>query len=281
VKRLLPLLALLLAGSTPAGAGTAAWQGVIVAKDPARKAVATASAGGVVRTVRAPARFGALRVGQRLSVHARPLADGTYASTSLRVAGRATRTPLRAVVVRFDGRASRYFVSAGGTTFALQLRSGRALAAAQAVAAPGDQITTTVDVSTGTPQTQQVTQVGHVATIRIEGIVTELGSGTLKLIVAKAGFVTVTIPAGMSLANVKQFDQISLEVAVGTDGSFTLRSARTDQGTAPAGNQGPGREDEDDDDDDEDDDEDEDDDDDEDDEADEDEDDEDDENDDD
>jgi hypothetical protein len=225
---------------------------VIVAKDPARKAVATASAGGVVRTVRAPARFGALRVGQRLSVRARPLADGTYASTSLRVAGRATRTPLRAVVVRFDGRASRYFVSAGGTTFALQLRSGRALAAAQAVAAPGDQITTTVDVSTGTPQTQQVTQVGHVATIRIEGIVTELGSGTLKLIVAKAGFVTVTIPAGMSLANVKQFDQISIDVAVGTDGSFTLRSARTDQGTGPAGNQGPGREDDDEDEDDDD-----------------------------
>jgi hypothetical protein len=204
--------------------------------------------------VRAPARFGSLRVGQRLAVHARPLADGTYASTSVRVAGRATRTPLRAVVVRFDRRASRYFVSAGGTTFALRLRSGRALAAAGAAAAPGDQIATTVDVSTGTPQAQQITQVGHVATVRIEGIVTELGAGTLKLVVAKAGFVTVTIPAGMTLANVKQFDQVSLQVAVGTDGSFTLRSARTDQGNGQAGNQGPGDEDDDEDDDDEDDD---------------------------
>jgi hypothetical protein len=261
VKRLLPLLVLLMAGSTPAaGAGSAAWQGVIVAKDPARKAVATASAGGVVRTVRAPDRFGSLRVGQRLAVHARPLADGTYASTSVRVAGRATRTPLRAVVVRFDRKASRYFVSAGASTFALRVRGARALAAAGAIAAPGDQIMTTVNVSTGTPQTQQVTQVGHVATVRIEGIVTELGSGTIKLVVAKAGFVTVTIPAGTTLGNIKQFDQVSLEVAVGTDGSFTLRSAATDQGAGQGANQPPAQAGDDDDDEDDEDDEDDDDD---------------------
>lgn len=255
MKRLLPLVALLVAGSAPAGAGTASWQGVVVSKDPARKAVATASAGGTVRTLRAPARFASLRVGQRLDVNARALADGTYASTSLRVRGRAAHARLRAVVVQYQRRAQRYIVSAGRSTFALRLARGRLLAAAEDVPAtqPGTQITATVDVTGATPTTQQVTTVGRVGTLRIEGIVVEAGAGTLKLVVAKAGFVTVSVPSGLDVSSIKQFDPVTLQVAVGTDGSFTLLSARTDRsgtsGRGDHGNRGDEADDEDEDDD--------------------------------
>src|SRR5437868_1081796 len=69
--------AALIALATGSAATSAAWKGVIVANDPARNAVVTASANGVARTLRA-ATARNLRVGQAVVVQARLLADETY-----------------------------------------------------------------------------------------------------------------------------------------------------------------------------------------------------------
>ena len=62
-----------------------------VAKDPARKALVTASAGGVVRTLRAGAAARGLRVGQAVSVQAQRLGDGTFKAQRVSAVGLATK----------------------------------------------------------------------------------------------------------------------------------------------------------------------------------------------
>lgn len=231
MKRALLLALSVVAAAFPASAGAASWQGIVVAKEEARKAVVTASPSGLVRTVRTPSRINALRIGQRLSVRARPLADGTFASQEIRILGRAKQARVRAVVVKYQRALKRYLVSAGGSVFALRTGSARSLASSAEEpppAQPGTEIVATVNVSGGTAQAQQVSQVGRVGKLELEGILLELSASSLRLVVARAGFVNVTIPAGLDLSRFKVFDQVSLVVAVGTDGSFTLIKAKVE-----------------------------------------------------
>jgi hypothetical protein len=155
----------------------------------------TASPSGLVRTVRAPSRINALRIGQRLSVRARPFADGTFASQEIRILGRAKQARVRAVVVKYQRALKRY--SAGGSVFALRTGSARSLASSAEEpppAQPGTEIVATVNVSGGTAQAQQVGQVGRVGKLELEGILLELSASSLRLVVARAGYVNVTIP---------------------------------------------------------------------------------------
>ena len=232
MKRILVLLAVaagLLAAATPASA--AAWKGTVVAKDNGRSAVVTASANGVVRTARSP-KARSLRIGQRIEASGRQLADGTFRARTLRVTGRAKSARVKAVVVRYQRAGNRLLVSAGGSTFALPRRtSQRALASVSAeTPAAGDKIVAMVNVATGTPLATSVTTVGHLRTLEVEGIVTKLGAGSLELIVAKAGFVTFTVPAGFTLpAGLKVFDEVKLIVAVAADGKLTLIAIQGDE----------------------------------------------------
>lgn len=216
-------------GALPAEARAAArWTGVIVAKDPARGAVVTASAAGRVRTLRASARAPRLRVGQRLAVLARPLADGTFRARRVRVAGWAAKARLRAVVVRRDRTLGRYLVSAGGSV--LSVRSGgRALASAAGQGPqPGDQVVIAATLSGGTPTATEVQTVGHVNVVELEGIFLSAQGGVLRLAVASRGEVTVTVPAGMALPPFRAGDEVELAVAIDASGAFTLVSAQGD-----------------------------------------------------
>src|SRR5688572_30552606 len=82
------------------GTATAAtFKGVVVAKDAKRKALVTSTARGL-RTVRAKGQFSRIKVGQRVVVNARPMADGTFAARKVRPAGKTKRVRFKAVVVR-------------------------------------------------------------------------------------------------------------------------------------------------------------------------------------
>jgi hypothetical protein len=84
LKKVLVLAAgVIVAAAFNGTADAARWNGVVVAKDAKRKAVVTVSRGSV-RTVRAPAKFRRLRVGQRVAVTARALPDGTFAAAVVR-----------------------------------------------------------------------------------------------------------------------------------------------------------------------------------------------------
>lgn len=232
MRRMLVLLAAaagLAVAASPASA--AAWKGVVIAKDTGRNAVVTASAGGVVRTARSP-KARSLRIGQRLAVSGTNLADGTYKAVSIRITGRAKSARVKAVVVRYQRAQKRLLVSAGGSTFALPRRKGaRALASAsEEVPKPGDQIVATVSVASGTLQATNVSTVGHLGTLEVEGILTKIDVGSVELVVAKAGFVTIALSAGFALpAGLKAFDEVKLIVAVGTDGKLTAIAIQGDE----------------------------------------------------
>jgi hypothetical protein len=233
MKRTLVLLAVaagLLAAATPATAAPAtAWKGVVVAKDVKRGTVVTASASGAVRTARSP-KARTLKIGQRLDVRGTALADGTFKAVAVKANGRAKTAKVKAVVVRWQNAQKRLLVSAGGSTFALSRKATRALASsAQHAPQPGDQITATVNLTTATPQATSVSTVGRLGVLEVEGILTKIDAGSLELIVAKTGFVTLALPAGFVLpTGLAQFDEVKAHVAVGTDGKLTLLSIQTD-----------------------------------------------------
>ncbi len=231
MKRILVLLVAvtgLLLAASPASAATA-WKGVVVAKDAKRGTVVTASAGGVVRTARS-ANAHAFKIGQRLDVRGTALGDGTFKAASVRANGRAKTAKVRAVVVRWQKAQKRLLVSAGGSTFALSRKATRTLSSSSGrTPLAGDQITAIVNLTTATPLAMSVSTVGRLGVLEVEGILTKIEAGSIELVVAKAGFVTLALPAGFVLpAGIAQFDEVTVHVAVGTDGKLTLLSIRGD-----------------------------------------------------
>ena len=205
--------------SLPATA--AAFRGVAVAKDSARQSVVIASQGGVVRTVRAPGRAGAVRLGRRLVVSARRLRDGTYRAGSLRAAGRARRALVRGVVVRNQRKLHRLILSAGGSVFAV--RTGRAFASAGRGPGPGDRVEVRVVISSNGLRAASLEDVGHDGTLELEGIFLGVtGDGRLRIAVVHRGEVFVAVPVGLNLPPLKAGDEIELHVTVDAAGAFTL-----------------------------------------------------------
>jgi hypothetical protein len=199
------------------------WTGVVVAKDPARKAIVTASAQGTVRTLRvtALARFS---VGQRLSVRAGKLRDGTFRSHVTKVSGRASRTKLRGTVVRHQPALRRYLISAGGSVLAVRISAARRTASVSARRPrTGDQVMMSVTLTGGTPTATSVETVGHTGTLELEGIFLGLtADGSIRLAVAERGEVIVAVPAGTPAQTAKPGDELEIDVTVDTAGGFTL-----------------------------------------------------------
>ncbi|MFQ5425697.1 MAG: hypothetical protein ACE5EV_01295, partial [Gaiellales bacterium] len=208
----------------PSAAGAASWRGTVVAKDRARDAVVTASRGGVVRTVRAPARVKQLRLGQRVAVRAGALADGTFAARRVRVLGRASKARVRAVVVR--SQAARVLVSAGGSVFAIRSSAARALSGAGAGLEPGDGLIARLHVKQGKLWARTIVETAHADLVELEGIHLSLADGLLELAVAHRGRVEVVVPPELVLPELSPGDEIELVARVGEDGSFTLVSVQ-------------------------------------------------------
>jgi hypothetical protein len=219
MKRILLVFAL--AGAVLAVPATAAaFSGVVVAKSPARHALVVASRGGVVRTVRAPKRYGAFHVGQRLVFSATRLHDGTFKAGTLRARGRTRHVFLRAIVVR--RRASRYLLSAGGTLIGVRAPAGHQRA--------GDVVGGTVAVGRNGLSAKSLKTLGHEDSMELEGIFLSVNGNQLRLAVEHKGEVFVTIPDGFQLPQLSPGDEIGLIVTVDSSGAFTLVSIQTDDG---------------------------------------------------
>jgi hypothetical protein len=228
MKRLtlvLALVAALAAVGQASAAPATAWKGVVVAKDVKRGTVVTTSADGTARTVRS-AKARTLTLGRRLDVRATRLADGTFKVVTLKATGRVKTTRLKAVVVRNQRAQHRLLVSAGGSTFVLGRKaSARTLASVSSGLQAGDRIQASVTVTPGAVQATSVTSLGRLGLLEIEGILTKVAADSIELVVAKAGFVTVAVPAGFTFpAGVAVFDEVEVHVAVGTDGKLTVVS---------------------------------------------------------
>jgi len=205
----------------PSVAAAAKWNGVVVAKDGARHAFVTASPGGTMRTVRAPARFGSLRVGAKVAVRGLRLSDGTFRSRSVRRLGRSKLALLNAVVVRQRGYRGRTILSGGGTVFSM--RGGEHHE-------PGDEVECLVRVKAGHLRAVDCEQTGHADAMKLEGIFLDASAGVLRIAVLKRGLVIVNVPDGVEVPTYEPGDLVVLLVSIGEDGSFTLVSSRGDVG---------------------------------------------------
>lgn len=214
------LLALLVSLFAAGEASAASWKGVVVAKDGSRGTVVTASADGTVHTIRASAA-GKLRLGQRLRVRANKRADGTFDAVAVTKDGRARTARVKVVVVRNQHAQRRLLVSAAGSTFALRRGDARLRA--------GDRIAAAVTISPTSVQATSVQTLGRLGVLEVQGILTKLAADSIELVVAKAGFVTLGVPAGLTLpAGISVFDKVEVLVAVGVDGKLTLLAIQDD-----------------------------------------------------
>ena len=220
---------LVLAAACSGTAEAARWSGVVVAKDAKRKAVVTVSRGSV-RTVRAPAKFRHLRVGQRVAVTARALSDGTFTAAAVRRQGRVARVRFRGIVVRHDRRAGRLILSAGSSVFAARMTSrAPASAAPDKGLQPGDKVAVDGEVGGGSLKAGDVDEVGHASVLELEGIFLYTTRDGFDIAVVHRGLVHVGVPEGTIVPPFKAGDQIEVLVKVGEDGSFTFMKGRNDE----------------------------------------------------
>jgi hypothetical protein len=230
MKRGFAFVACVVAAAVLSGpASAASFKGVIVAKDAKRKAVVTVSAG-AVRTVRAKRAFVRLRVGQRVAVNARRLADGTFTARSLRPAGAGKHVRFRAVVVR--GQRARLIVSAGSSVFALRLRGlGTLSAGNDGKLGAGDKVAVEAGVGNGKLEADpgDVEEIGHASVLELEGIFLATTKDGFDLAVVHRGLVHVVVPDGTIVPTFQAGDQIEVYVKVGEDGSFTFVKGRSDE----------------------------------------------------
>jgi hypothetical protein len=235
MKRLFLLVAAAVAAiafAVPATAGAASFKGVVIAKKPGRDAFVTASKNGVVRTVRARGALKRIRVGRLVAVRAAALPDGTFAAKGVKLLGKARRVHFRGTVVAVRG--TRLFVSAGGSVFALRVRTGHKTGASEGSGGlkPGDEIDCDAGIKGGSLEADgdDVDKVGHSDQLVLEGIyLATADDGTIELAVVHRGRVFVKVPDGLVVPDFATGDQIALVVTVGADGSFVLVKAENEE----------------------------------------------------
>lgn len=187
-----------------------------------------------------------LHVGQRVSMTARKLRNGTFSASNMRVVGRTH-------VVRFRGlllakSSGRYVVSAGGAVIALK-RGGRTTAsAADGGPAPGTTVDVTATVGTGDDlEDDSVTAVSadHPGG-SIDGKLT-LGTGSIT-VVSEHMALRIAVPSGFDLSKFQNGDEVLAVFAQQADGTLLLTSLsangdaqQADQGDDDGGGQGGGQ----------------------------------------
>lgn len=242
MKKLILTLAAASAFLVPATAGAATFGGVVVARQPARHAVVVSTAG-VVRTVHTH-RLG-LRVGTRVAVKARLLADGTFSARSVVTHGRAKTARIHGVVAR--QLTTGYLVAAGHSMLAVRTRK---LADANAPAAgpvTGAIVDVTVDTDDNELDEQDVDELGLAQRVELEGTIagitpaTATVPGELVLTVGKST-INVVLPAGTTLpATLAVGDRVEVHATL-ADTTFTLSTTQEedndDQGEDDGGQHG-------------------------------------------
>lgn len=167
-----------------------------------------------------------LAVGQRISLTATKLRNGTLSASSVKVLGRAHKVTFRGLLLSKSG--SQLIVSAGGAVIALH-RGGRTTASASdSGPAPGSTVQVTATVgTTGELDEDDATTVAPTAPGgQIEGHLT-LGTGTITVTTEHMSLV-LNVPAGFDLTKFVSGSEVLATFTQGTDGKLTLTALSAD-----------------------------------------------------
>ncbi len=221
MKKLILTLVVGVGIAFPATAGAATFSGVVVAKQVRRHALIVTSKTGVARTVHTHRL--ATRIGARVTVRARKLADGTFSAQKVAVRGRAHRARIHGVVAkRMRGR---FLLSAGHSVLAIRTSQSFSTSG-DSGPAPGTVVKVTVDTDDQELDEQKVDDVGHAQKLELEGKVvsvtapTSTADGEVVLQVGKST-ISVAVPAGTTLPTMNPGDSVQLKVTL-TGDTFTL-----------------------------------------------------------
>jgi hypothetical protein len=201
-------------------------RGTVVVKQANRHVLVIAARHGDVESARVSARqLRHARVGERLALVGRRLADGSLHVTKLRRVGSAKRARLSVVVL--TARARHLLVAGGGSAFSIRLTRGTRLLASQRSVRPGHEVEADVELSHDGPVGTKVEDAGEAPMIDFSGVVTALGATSFT--VTTDGIATVVqLPDGVVLPAIVQVGSEVEVVAEITGSALTLTSIKLD-----------------------------------------------------
>jgi hypothetical protein len=221
MKRLILLLSVA-ALLTPA---TALASGVVLKVERSAQLAAVATTPSHVALVHTSANS-RLHVGQRVSVTAVRLGNGTYRASSVRILGRTGKVHFRGLLLARS--ATRWSVSAGGAVISVH-RGARVTSSARGGAQPQPGVTVDVTATVGANDelddddvaTAPISTPGGT----IEGHLT-LGIGTITIVSEHLNLM-FKVPAGLDLSAFRNGDEVVADFTQGADGSLTLARLST------------------------------------------------------
>src|SRR3954469_6901584 len=197
-------------------------RGTVAVKQTNRDVLVIATRRGDVESARVTARqLRHARVGERLALVGRRLADGSLHVTKLRQLGSAKRARLSVVILK--AKARRLLVAGGGSAFSIGLTRGTRLLADKGSVRPGRQVEADVDLSDDGLVGTKLHDDGDAPMIDFSGVVTAIGTSSFT--VTSEGIATVVeLPAGVTLPAVVQ-----VEIVAAISGTtLTLTSIKLD-----------------------------------------------------
>ncbi|MGZ4381963.1 MAG: hypothetical protein ACXVZN_01730 [Gaiellaceae bacterium] len=201
-------------------------RGTVAVKQANRHVLVIASRHGVVESARVSARqLRQTRIGERIALVGKRLADGSLHVTKLRRLGSARRARLSVVVLRAKGR--HLLVAGGGSAFSIRLTRGTRLLASKGSVRSGEQVEAEVELSQDGMVGRTVQDNGDAPVIDFSGVVTAIGPTSFT--VTTDGIATVVqLPDGVVLPAIVQIGSEVEVVAAITGSTLTLETIKLD-----------------------------------------------------
>ena len=215
---------------TPALAHAGTIRGTVAAKQANRHVLVIAMRHGRVTAARVSARqLQRTRIGYRLALSGKRLADRSLQVTRLHKLGTAKRARMSVVVLKASGR--RLLVAGGGSAFSIRLTRGTRLLAGRGSVHTGEKIDADVELSDDGPVGTKLDATGDAEAIDFSGVVTAIDATTITVTDDDIATV-VQLPDGFVLPpGVEVGSEVEI-VATITDSTLTLTTVKLDDDNA-------------------------------------------------
>ena len=215
---------------TPALAHAATIRGTVAAKQANRHVLVLATRHGRVLTARVSTRqLQRAKVGSRLALTGKRLADGSFRVTRLHKRGTANRARLSVVVLSSSAR--RLLVAGGGSAFSIRLNRGTRLLASRGSMHSGEKVDADVELTDDGPVGTKLEGTGDTPLIEFSGIVSAIDATSFT--VTSDGIDTVVdLPVGVVLPPIVHVGSEVEIVATITGSSLTLTTIKLDDENA-------------------------------------------------
>lgn len=212
---------------TPALAHAGTIRGTVAAKQANRHVLVLATRHGHVTTARvSPLQLQRAKIGNRLALAGKRLADGSFRVTRLHRLGTVKRARISVVVLQ--AKARRLLVAGGGSAFSIRLTRGtRLLASSSGSVHAGEKIDAEVELSEDGPVGTMMNVTGDAPLIDFSGIVTAMDSTSITVTTEDIATV-VQLPDSVVLPPIVQVGSKVEVIASITGSTLTLTAIKLD-----------------------------------------------------